>query len=109
MAAVNFLRPACRQSIGKLTMHFRVLDLAAERCIWSAPPIDTVPLKLRTQKLVLRSIDNDGKVVDVVPADGCKLENLATQLLADRRVARLTIHLAADDSYAGCVVAVERT
>ena len=75
-------------------MHIRVLDLAAERCVWSIPPIDTVPFKLRTQKLVVRCVDNDGEVVDVVPVDGLKLQDLAPQLLADRRVARLNIHLA---------------
>lgn len=85
-------------------MHFRVFDLAAERCVWSIPPIDAVPWKLRTEQLVVRSIDNDGKVFEVVPTDGLKLEDLVTQLLADRRVARLKIHLATDDSYAGHVV-----
>ena len=53
---------------------------------------------------MVRSIDNDGRVFGVVPTDGLKLEDLVTQLLADRRVARLNIHLAADDSYAGRVV-----
>jgi hypothetical protein len=85
-------------------MHFRVFDLAAERCVWSIPPIDTVPWKLRTEKLMVRSIDHDGKVFEVVPTDGPKLEDLATQLLANRRIARLNIHLATDDSYAGHVV-----
>ena len=85
-------------------MHFRVFDLAAERCVWSIPPINSVPWKLRTEKLVVRSVDNDGKVFEVVPTDGLKLEDLVTQLLADRRVARLNIHLATDDSYAGHVV-----
>jgi hypothetical protein len=89
---------------GELMMHFRIFDLAAERCVWSIPPIDTVPWKLRTEKLVVRSIDNDGKVFEVVPTDGLKLEDLVTQLLADRRIARLNIHLATDDSYAGRVV-----
>jgi hypothetical protein len=32
---------------GELMMHFRVFDLGAERCVWSIPPIDTVPWKLR--------------------------------------------------------------
>lgn len=88
-------------------MHFRVLDLAAERCVWSIPPIDTVPFKLRTQKLVVRCVDNDGEVVDVVPVDGLKLQDLAPQLLADRRVVRLNIHLATDDSYAGRVMRLD--
>jgi hypothetical protein len=89
---------------GELMMHFRVFDLAAERCVWSIPPIDTVPWKLRTERLVVRSIDNDGKVFEVVPTNGLKLEDLVAQLLADRRVARLNIHLATDDSYAGHAV-----
>jgi hypothetical protein len=85
-------------------MHFRAFDLAAERCVWSIPPIDTVPWKLRTEKLVVRSVDKDGKVLEIVPTAGLKPEDLVTQLLADRRVARLNIHLATDDSYAGHVV-----
>ena len=44
------------------------------------------------------------RVFEVVPTDGLKLEDLVTQLLGDRRVARLNIHLATDDSYAGRVV-----
>jgi hypothetical protein len=91
-----------------MMMHFRVFDLAAERCVWSIPPIDTVPLKRRAQKLVVRSIGNDGEVFEVLPIDGLKLEELATQLLTDRRVARLNVHLAADDSYAGRVVRFDR-
>jgi Protein of unknown function (DUF1203) len=91
-----------------MMMHFRVFDLAAERCVWSIPPIDTVPLKLRAQKLVVRSIGNDGEIFEVLPIDGLKLEELATQLLTDRRVARLNVHLAADDSYAGRVVRFDR-
>ena len=63
-------------------MHFRVLDLAAERCVWSVPPIDMVPLKLRGEKLV---------------------ESVIERLFADQRAARLRIHLARDDSYAGRV------
>ena len=82
-------------------MHFRFFDLAAERSVWSIPPIDTVPFKLRTEKLVVRSIDNDSEVFEVAAVDGLKLEEIVTQLLADPRVARLNIHLATDDSYAG--------
>ena len=63
-----------------------------------------MPLKLHAQKLVVRAIDNDGGVFEVVPVEGVRLADLATQFLADRRVARLNIHLAADDSYAGRVV-----
>ena len=63
-----------------------------------------VPVKLRPQKLVVRAIDNDGGVFEVVPVDGARLSDLATKFLADRKVNRLNIHLAADDSYAGRVV-----
>jgi hypothetical protein len=87
-----------------MTTHFRVYDLAADRCVWSIPPIDTVPMKLRTQKLLVRAIDNDGGIVKVVPVDGDGLSDLAPRYLADRGVARLNIHLAADDSYAGRVI-----
>ena len=100
--------PLIGEPEGELMMHFRVFDLAAERCVWSIPPIDTVPLKLRAQKLVVRSIGNDGEVFEVLPIDGLKLEELATQLLTDRRVARLNVHLAVDDSYAGRVVRFDR-
>ena len=85
-------------------MHFRIYDLAADRCVWSIPPIDTVPVKLRGQKLVVRAIDNDGGVFEVASVDGVRLADLATQFLADRKVSRLNIHLAADDSYAGRMV-----
>jgi hypothetical protein len=85
-------------------MHFRIFDLSAERSVWSVPPIDTVPFKLRIQKLVVRSIDSDGEAFEVVPLDGGKLQDAVTLLLADRRAVRLNIHLAKDDSYAGHVV-----
>ena len=65
-------------------MHFRVFDMAAERSVWSIPPIDTVSWKLRTEKLVVRSINDDGDVFEVVPVSGSKLEDVVTQLLADR-------------------------
>jgi hypothetical protein len=54
-------------------MHFRIYDLAADRCVWSIPPIDTVPVKLLAQKLVVRAIDNDGGIVEVTPMDGVAL------------------------------------
>jgi hypothetical protein len=97
-------RPLTSKANGELSMHFRIYDLAADRCVWSIPPIDTVPLKLRAQKLVVRAIDNDDVVFEAEPVDGVRLAYLAAQFLADRRVARLNIHLAADDSYAGRVV-----
>jgi hypothetical protein len=85
-------------------MHFRVYDLAADRCVWSIPPIDTVPYKLRGLKLVVRAIDHNGGVHGVEPVDGVGLTDLAAQFLADRRVSRLNIYLAGDDSYAGRVM-----
>jgi hypothetical protein len=56
-------------------MHFRVLDLSAERCVWSVPPLDTVLLKLRTQKLVVRRLDNNGDLFDVIAVDGFELDD----------------------------------
>jgi hypothetical protein len=96
--------PPTHEAKGKMTTHFRIYDLAADRCVWSIPPIDTVPVKLSAQKLVVRAIDNDGGVFEVVPIEGVGLADLATQFLADRRVNRLNVHLGADDSYAGRVV-----
>jgi hypothetical protein len=89
---------------GELAMHFRIYDLAADRCVWSIPPIDTVPYKLRGQKLVVRAIDHNGDINGVESVNGVGLADLASQFLADRRVNRLNIYLAADDSYAGRVV-----
>jgi hypothetical protein len=97
-------RPLTSEANGELPMHFRIYDLAADRCVWSIPAIDTVPVMLRGQKLVVRAIDNDGGVFEVASVDGVRLADLATQFLADRRVNRLNIHLAADDSYAGRMV-----
>jgi hypothetical protein len=82
-------------------MHFRVLDLAAERCVWSVPPIDMVPLKLRGEKLVMRSFDANANLLEMEPINGMELESVIERLFADRRAARLRIHLAIDDSYAG--------
>src|SRR6266481_1269131 len=88
-------RALTSEAKGELSMPSRIYDLAADRCVWSIPPIDTVPLKLHAQKLVVRAIDNDGGVFEVVPVESVRLADLATQFLADRRVARLNIHLAA--------------
>jgi hypothetical protein len=86
-----------------MTMHFRVLDLAAERSVWSVPPVDMVPLKLRGEKLVVRSFDGNANLLEMEPTDGIKLEYAIERLFADQRAARLRIHLATDDSYAGRV------
>jgi hypothetical protein len=85
-------------------MHFRILDLAAERCVWSVPPIDMVPLKLRGEKLVVRSFDVSANLLETDSIDGVNLESLVRRLFADRHATRLHIHLATDDSYAGHVV-----
>jgi hypothetical protein len=78
-------RTRSSEAKGELSMHFRIYDLAADRCVWSIPPIGTVPLKLRAQKLVVRAIDNHGGVFEVVSVDGARLADLATTFLADRR------------------------
>src|ERR1700723_203670 len=62
-------RPITSEANGELPMHFRIYDLAADRCVWSIPPIDTVPVKLGGQKLVVRAIDNDGGVFEVASVD----------------------------------------
>jgi hypothetical protein len=97
-------KTAYHRSERGIVMHFRIYDLAADRCVWSIPLIDTVPIKLRAQRLVVRVIDNDGGVFEVVPIEGVRLADLATQFLADHRVNRLNVKLQADDSYAGRVV-----
>jgi hypothetical protein len=84
-------------------MRFRVHDLAAERSVWSVPPIDMVPLKLRGEKLMVRAFDADANLLEVEPVDGMKLESVTQRLLTNRQRARLHIHLAAGDSYAGHV------
>ena len=84
-------------------MHFRILDLAAERSVWSAPPIDAVPLKLRGEKLMVRSIDANANLLEIEPVDGMKLESAIDRLFANPRVVRLRIYLATDGSYAGHV------
>jgi hypothetical protein len=103
-----FINAASSQIRRTIDMHFRVYDLSAERCVWSIPPIDTVPLKLRGEKLLIRSVDNEGGVFEVASVDGGKLADIATQQLANRRVARLSIHLATDDSYAGHVARFDK-
>jgi hypothetical protein len=92
---------------GTVAMHFRVYDLSAERCVWSIPPIDTVPVKLRREKLLVRSIDNEGGIFEVASVDVGALVDTVRQQLANRRVSRLSLHLARDDSYAGQVVRFE--
>ena len=43
--------------------HFRVYDLSTDRCVWSVPPIDTVPVKLRCRMLAVRTFNaNDMEV-----------------------------------------------
>jgi Protein of unknown function (DUF1203) len=92
----------------KLTMHFRVLDLAAERSVWSVPPIDTVPFKLRGEKLVVRSFDVNANLIGAAPIDGADLGGLVQRLFGDRHVTSLHIHLATDGSYAGHAVRFDK-
>jgi hypothetical protein len=85
------------------TMHFRIRDLAAERCVWSVPPIDTVPVKLRCQMLDVRAFDVHDKMVGQALSKGGKLADVITQLFADGHVRYLHVHLATDDAYAARV------
>jgi hypothetical protein len=45
-------------------VRFRVHDLAAERSVWSVPPIDMVLLKLRGEKLMVRAFDADANLLE---------------------------------------------
>ncbi len=84
-------------------MHFRIRDLAAERCVWSVPPIDAVPAKLRCQMLDVRAFDVNDKMVGQALSKGGKLADVITQLFADGHVRYLHVHLATDDVYAARV------
>jgi hypothetical protein len=82
-------------------MHFRVFDLAAERCIWSAPPVDMVPVKLLAEKLIVRCFDPANSVTEVAVIRGAELKEFLTQ--SNQQFSRLTLAHAADNSYAGRV------
>jgi hypothetical protein len=84
-------------------MHFRVLDLAAERSVWSVPPIDMVPQKLRKVMVAVRAFDTDANLLETELVDGSELESAIERLFADQRATYLHICLATDGSYAGHV------
>ena len=84
-------------------MHFRIRDLAAERCVWSVPPIDTVPVKLRCRMLDVRAFDVHDKMVGRAHSAGEKLADIIKQLFADPHARYLHVHFATDDAYAARV------
>ena len=65
------------------TMQFRIRDLAAERCVWSVPPVGTVPMKLRCQTLGVRAFDVHGKMVGQTLSESGKLADAIARLFAD--------------------------
>jgi hypothetical protein len=84
-------------------MHFRIRDLAAERCVWSFPPIDTVPVKLRCRMLDVRAFDVHDDMVGQELSEGAKLAGVIAQLFADRRAAYIHVYFATDQTYAARV------
>jgi hypothetical protein len=84
-------------------MHFRIRDLAADRCVWSVPPIDTVPVNLRCRMLVARSFDAKNVMIGQEPIEGSSLMRAIVQLFADPRAAYLHVHFATDNCYAARV------
>ena len=84
-------------------MHFRVRDLSAEQCVWSVPPIDTVPVELRCRMLDVRAFDVHDEMVDRELIEGGKLAGVVAQLFADSRAAYLQAYFATDDTYAARV------
>jgi hypothetical protein len=84
-------------------MHFRIYDVAADQCVWSVPPIDTVPVKLRCRMLVARSFDANSEMIGEGLIEGAKLANVIVQLFADARAAYLHVHFATDNCYAARV------
>ena len=86
-------------------MHFRIRDLAADRCAWSFPPIDTVPVKLRCRMLAVYAFDaNDMKVGEHL-IQGEKLASAIEWLFADRHTSYLLVHFATDNDYAAASIA----
>ena len=84
-------------------MHFRIRDLAADRCVWSFPPIDTVPVKLRCRMLAVRAFNaNDLEVGDGL-VEGTKLSGAIELLFADLQASYLLVYFATDNSYAARV------
>ncbi len=84
-------------------MHFRIRDMAADRCVWSIPPIDTVPVKLRCRMLAVYAFDaNDMKVGEHL-VEGKKLASAIEWLFADRHTSYLLVYFATDNDYAARV------
>jgi hypothetical protein len=83
-------------------MDFRVFDLAAERCIWSVPPINMVPVKLLGEKLVVRCFDTANCVTEIAVIMGTELKELLMRRRG-QQISRITLRHAEDNSYAGRV------
>jgi hypothetical protein len=81
-------------------MHFRIRDLSAERCVWSVPPIDTVPVKLRCRVLAVRAFNANDVIVGEELIEGGKLASAIALLFADRHASYLHIYFATDNCYA---------
>jgi hypothetical protein len=84
-------------------MHFRVRDLSAERCVWSVPPIDAVPVKLRYRMLAVRAFNANDVMVGEALIEGGKLASASALLFADPHAAYLHVHFATDNCYAARV------
>jgi hypothetical protein len=82
-------------------MDFRVFDFAAERCIWSVPPINMVPVKLLSEKLVVRYFDTANCVTEIAVIRGTELKELLMR--RGQQISRITLRHAEDNSYAGRV------
>ncbi len=84
-------------------MHFRIRDVSADRCVWSVPPIDTVPVKLRCRMLALCAFDANDMTVGEELVEGKNLASAITLLFADRHAAYLHVCFATDKCYAARV------
>jgi hypothetical protein len=84
-------------------MHFRIRDVAADRCVWSIPPIDAVPVKLRCRMLVVRSFDVNDVTIGEELVEGGRLASAIVQLFADPHSAYLRVDFATDNCYAARV------
>src|SRR5271156_2339226 len=85
-------------------MHFRIRDLAADRCVWSFPPVETVPVKLGCLILAVRAFNANDMTVGEEFVEGKKLASAIELLFADRQASYLLVFFATDDRYAGRVV-----
>jgi hypothetical protein len=84
-------------------VHFRVRDVSADQCVWSVPPVDTVPAKLRCRMLAVRAFDADGAAVGEKLIDGEKLATAILLWFADPHAAHLHVYYATDGCYAARV------